>query len=430
MQIRTPRKYRGRQRRGVIPWRRLLMLMMIIGIIYAGYQIVQNQAALQQRAETIMLSLSDTVGDQMATLNAPPPTLTPDPAQNLVAGDNAWAMGNTSEAVRSYMLSINAVPNNVNVHNRVTMGLLASGNTQEALDYAQNAVTADPYSADAWVLLSWAQSDNGDVGSAIASAIHAKTLAPQQSRVLAFLARAYLADEQVARAQNVVEEAITLDPDAYEGYWVRGQINEQGLFDFVSAADDYRTAYEIALTSQPTMAGVVAVDIALIQRRNQDFDGAIATLEQARELNAENTLALFWLGVVYFSDKGDPNQSQTYLQQCVDYNPNSYNCSYFLGRTQFALDQVGAATESFNRATELDSPFPRHWWWTANAYFAQGNCTKAGEYLRKGYDLIDDSTPQDLRDAYDYLISSCGFTIGRPTVVTPTPEITADPNGT
>lgn len=430
MNIRTPKKYRRVQRRSIFPMRRFLFLVVVVAVVFVGIQLLNNRVVLQQQVEQVMLTAGENLGQQMSTLNAPPPTATSDPAQFLISGDNAWAVGNTSEAVRNYQTSLGSIPNNVAIHNRVAMGLILSGNTQEAVEYASKAVLADPYSSDAWAIQSWAQSNNGDVTAAIASALHATTLDPTNVRAMVNLARALIADGQYARARTVIDEALTLDPNDYEAYWVRGIITAESAFDFVSALEDYQTAYDLAMQSLPGMAGVIAVDIASVELREPaDTDAAIAILEQAREMNAENSLVLLWLGYVYYSEIGDPAQALPYLQQCVDYNPTSIRCHYLLGRSQLRLDQVSAATFSLEEATRLGSVDPYHWWWAGNVHFVQGDCNEAAEYIRTGYDFIDLNDPAntDIIESYNYLISSCGLNIGVPLVTPePTPEVTPD----
>lgn len=427
MNIRTPKRYRKVQRRSIFPMKRFLFLIFVVGVVFAGIQIMNNRVVLQQQVEQVMLTASENIGQQMSTISAPPPTSTSDPAQFLIAGDNAWAVGNTSEAVRNYQTSLGSIPNNVNIHNRVAMGLILSGNTQEAVEYAGKAVMADPYSSDAWAIQAWAQSNNGDETQAIASALHATNLDPTNVRALVNFARALRADGQYSRAETVIEEALTLDPNDYEAYWVRGIITAESDFDFVTALADYQTAYDLALQSLPGMTGLIAVDIADIELRDPpDTDAAIAILEKARGMNAENAEVLYWLGSIYYSRIGDPTQALPYLQQCVDYNPTSFRCYYLLGRSQLRLDQVSAATFSLEEATRLGSLNAYHWWWAANVHFTQGNCNKAADYLRTGYNYID-PTDADIMDSYNYLISSCGLDIGIP-IPTPeaTPEVTPD----
>jgi tetratricopeptide (TPR) repeat protein len=432
MNIRTPKRYRRPPRRSVFPLRTFFLLLFTGAVIFGASRVMEQQDVIQAQVGEIAQALTENLNEQMATLSAPPPTPTQDPRQNLIAGDNAWQVGNTTEAVRSYQVSLGAIPNNVGIHNRVALGLLLAGSTEQAVDASQRAIMADPFSSDAWAIRGWALASNGDIAGGLSAALHATTLDPDNARARVYLARVLYIDEQYARAREIVDAVLNDDPDNAEALWVRGLIRETGFFEFAGALNDFRAAYDIAMGELPGVAATVAVDIARIQLRPPDpnYQGAIDILQAARQMNAENTLVLFWLGRIYYSDLGDPAQAIPYLQQCVDYNPTSFNCFYLLGRAQRNLNQNAAALQSLEEATRLNSPNPRHWWWVANLYYEQGNCARASEFLRRGAELITENTPADLIDAYDFLLNNCGVSIPRFGLQqpTPTPELELPPD--
>ncbi|MCS6836713.1 MAG: tetratricopeptide repeat protein [Anaerolineae bacterium] len=426
MYIRTPPRYRRTARRSPFNFRRYLLWLVLIGLIAGNLGLLERRDEVRVQVDHLINRAISEVGRSAATLVAPLPTPTQNPSGILIEADNFWASGSITEAVKRYISVLDAVPNDLGIHYRVVFGLQALGAAQEAARYAERAVTADPFSADAWAVRAWALNSIGRSGEAIASGLHALSLDPNNPRAAAYLAEAYFSVEQYQRAQSLAEQAIRNDPDSFEGYWVRGKIREESLFQFDSALEDYRIAYQIALQRQPAALGLAAVDIAQMEIRNQNYDAAIDILDDVITSNPDNTPALFWMGTIYFSFKGDPATANSYLMRCVDYNPNSYNCLYLLGRTQFSLDQIQSAIQSFEAAVRAGSPFPRHYWWAANAHFALGDCTRANEYLRQGSALLTQSSPAELRDAYNYLITTCGTNFGAPLAPTesgPTPTL-------
>ncbi|XWX03107.1 tetratricopeptide repeat protein [Aggregatilineales bacterium SYSU G02658] len=424
MNIRTPKRYRRTPRRSIFPVRTFLLLLFTVGVVFGASRVMEQRDTIQAQVGEVAQSLTENLNEQIATLNAPPPTATQDPRQNLIAGDNAWQVGNTTEAVRSYQVSLGAIPNNVGIHNRVALGLMLAGSIEQAVEASQRAIMADPFNSDAWAIRGWALASSGDVAAGMSAAMHATTLDPQNVRARIYLARVLYVDEQYTRARSLIDEVLNDDPDNAEALWVRGLIRETGFFEFAGALADFRAAYDIAMSELPGLASTIAVDLARIQLRPPDpnYQGAIDILQSARQMNAENTLVLFWLGRIYYSDLGDPAQAIPYLQQCVDYNPSSYNCFYLLGRAQRNVNQNAAALQSLEEATRLNSPNPRHWWWAANLYYEQGNCARASEFLRRGAELITENTPADLIDAYDFLLNTCGVSIPRLGLQQPTPE--------
>lgn len=428
MYIKTPRRYRGTARRQVFSMRRFAFIVISLALITGGIYLIQNADSLRGDVEQFISQTLRDVERQSATLVAPPPTATPDPRGTIAEADNFWTTGALGEAVPRYQQILGSVPNDVELHYRVVFGLMALGDAESAVPYAERAVTADPFSSDAWAIRAWALNGVGRTGEAIASGLQAVELDPRNPRALAYLADAYFSAGQNERAQTLASQAIELDAGAFEGYWVRGRVREEGLFLFDSAMEDYRNAYDIASTRQPVALGLAAVEIAQMEIRNQNYDSAIATLDDVLENNPENALALFWMGTVYFSFKGDPSTASSYLLRCVDYNPNSYNCLYLLGRSQFALEQIQVASESFDSAIRAGSPFARHYWWAANAHFALGDCARAVDYLEDGFALLTSDTPTELRDAYDYLGTTCGASFrSAPVLPSPTPEAESTP---
>ena len=427
MNIRTPKRYRRPPRRSIFPMRTFVLLLLTVGTMLGASRLMEQQEVIQSQVSEIAQVLTESLSEQVATLSAPPPTPTQDPRQNLIAGDNAWQVGNTTEAVRSYQVSLGAIPNNVGVHNRVAMGLMLAGSVEQAVEASQRAVMADPFNSDAWAVRAWALASSGDISAGLSAALHAVALDRDSLRARVYLARVLYLDEQYARARALVDEVLAADPDNAEALWVRGLVREAGFFEFAGALEDFRAAYEVAMVEMPGLAATVAVDLARIQLRPPDpnYQAAIDILQAARQMNAENTLVLFWLGRIYYSDLGDPAQAIPHLQQCVDYNPNSYNCFYLLGRAQRSLNQNAAALQSLEEATRLNSPNPRHWWWVANLYYEQGNCARASEFLRRGAALITEATPQELIDAYDFLLSTCGVSV--PRLGQPQPTAEAEP---
>lgn len=420
MYIRTPKKYRGTQRRSIFPLRRFLMWLFLVGLIVVGIGIYENATMIRPYVEQVAGTAIAGLEDGAATAMAPTATATRDPVNDLVNANNFWDAGSVSEAMRLYRTIVSATPNDVDVHTRLVLGAIIAGDFDKAVEYGQRAVTADPFSSDAWAVQAWALDWAGDPGEAIVSALHARELDPENARAIAWLAEAYLAAEQVQRALSTANRALEINPDSPEAYRARGYIQWVGLFDIPAALDDMQTALDLALATNPALASLIAVDIAQIEIGNQDFDAAIAVLQRVLEMNPENTSALYWVGSIYFANLGDPAQASGFVTRCVEIDPESINCNYLLGRTQARLEQPEAAAQSFIRAIELGSGVARHWWWAANGQVALGHCDRAIPYLQTGYEMAKTDDIPDLIEAYEYLMGQCQLNTGI-TPATPTP---------
>jgi tetratricopeptide (TPR) repeat protein len=403
MYLRTPKRYtaRGRQR-NIISLRWLWLWILTPIVIYFGNYIYQNRATYGPPVQEAINSVVDNANQQLATAVAPTAPPTQDPGERLVLADAAWQRGAIGEALNEYQAILDAVPNDVTVHYRLTLGLIMQGQLEEALEAAEKTVTANPYAADAWAIRAMALDWNGRPGEAIASALHAIELNPESARAYAFLGEAYFDSGQFDRALETVNRALEMDPNSFEAYRIRGQIVLQTQYDFETAREDFQRAYEIA----PNMP-YIAIDLALMENALQDTEAAIDRLRALVDLNPQNSQALYWLGVFYYSSIGDPNQAAEYLTRCVQTNPRSVSCNYYLGRVQIGLEQYDIAADSLETAIDLGTSNPVHYWWAARAQAIQGNCPAAVPYLETGYDLALESADTTLIADFEDSMREC-----------------------
>ena len=419
MYLRTPKRYRSGNRRSLISTRRLLVLILLPLLIFLGLQIYDNRDLYGPPIQQAIYNVVGQMENSMATAQAPTPLPTQDPGQRIIFADSEWSRGAIEAAVTEYQGLIDAIPNDVEAHYRITLGLLMEGQTEQALDAAERTVTANPFSSDAWAIRAMALDWAGRPGEAIASALHALELDAENARAMAFLAEAYLDAGQGERALDTVNEALELDPASFEAYRVRGLILQSVEFDFDAARADYQQAYDLA----PNLP-YLAIDLAIIDSALLDTEAAIETLSEVIELNPGNTRALYLIASYYYRDQGSPNQALDYLTRCVEANPDSVSCHYMLGRVQIALDQVDLATESLEAAISLGTTDPFHYWWAGRVQIIQGNCSAAIPYLQTGYPLARESENADLITTYEDSLRECQ---ALPALAEATEEATEEP---
>ena len=192
---------------------------------------------------------------------------------------------------------------------------------------------------------------------------------------------------------------------------------------WISAVGDFQTAYNIA----PNMTHI-AIDIATIESARGNYDEAIDILEGVLENNPQNTQALFRLGYVYNSLLGNPSEAVGYLNRCVDFNDQSVNCHYLLGRAQYRLELYNDAALSFANAIELGTNDPYHYYWAGWSQINIGNCSQAMNYLEPGYEIALEGVDSDIVDAFETVMPECrGFAPIVPSA-TPAGEATPEPD--
>jgi tetratricopeptide (TPR) repeat protein len=413
MYLRTPKRYRSGHKRSLISTRRLLVWVILPLLIFAGIQIYQNRDRYEPVVRQAVNTLVGDAQNSFATMTAPTPMPTQDPAAQIALANNEWSRGAIETAVQQYQSLLAAAPNDVVVHYRVALGLLMEGRLDEALIAAERTVTANPYSSDAWAIRAMVLDWNARPGEAIASALRALELNPENARALAFLAEAYYDSNQPERALDIVNEALELEPESFEAYRVRGLIIQGTQFDLEAARQDFQRAYDIA----PHLP-YLAIDLARIDYALEKREEAIETLSGVIEQNPGNVIALYELGNYYYGGLGSPNQALDYLTRCVEADPENIACHYLLGRVQISLEQYNIASETLERAIDLGSTIARHYWWAGRAQTILGNCQAAIPFLQTGIELAREDDNADLVVEFEDSLRECGALASPPAEAT------------
>jgi tetratricopeptide (TPR) repeat protein len=423
MYLRANNRYPRRRR---LPFWRILLWLGAPVLIFLGIGIYQNRDAYIPMMTNLVGTAVGQAEVAVATMQAPTPTPTSDPAIGVARARDAWNNGNYQEAVNRYSEVIGALPNDLDSHFIYTLGLITEGRDQEAVEAATNAVTANPFAADAWAIQAFAQTLSGQYNEAVASSLRAIEIDDTKARAHAFLGLALLGLNQVDRANAEINRAIELDINGWEGYYARAQVALQSTFDFESLREDLNAAYD-------NSGGLtfIGVDLALeeINREGGDPAAGEARLQEMDERNPNNPLILTQLGAYYRTQVGDPEQALQYLNRCVGTVPTASGCQFLLGRVQWDNEQPEVAAASFKLAVDSGSQNPQHFYWAAFSQESLNNCPAAREYWTRGYELAL-QTSSWVTDFEDTMRTSvCGpFDVPTPTpTVELTPEITAEP---
>jgi tetratricopeptide (TPR) repeat protein len=434
MYLKTPKRYsKGRQqRRSPISLRWLWLWVLTPIVVVVGIQLYRRRDEFAPPVQQAINSVVESVQSGVSTVIAPTATPTENPSAKLNSAENDWSEGRFEAAVNSYAAIVSALPNDVLVHNRLAFGLMMQGRDQEALTAAESAVTANPFSSDAWAYRALALDRNNKAGEAIASSLRALELDANNARAMAFLALAYYNDGEFELAKSTSDRALEIDSGSYEALNVRGVIAQSIDFDREAAKKYYQQAYDIApripylavdLANILYTLGVSSGDTATI---NKNMDDAISILSDVIEVNPKNGLALFALGTLYFRGQGNFSQAAEMLNRCVDANPDSIDCNAYLGRVQSSLDDNESAIQHLQKAIDLGSQFPYYFFWLGRSQKALGLCTQALPNLHQGRELAVKADISDVVSAADDLIRECEAATGIISA-TPLPETTLEP---
>lgn len=432
MYIQTPKRYArkgGRRRHNLISWRKLLFWITMPLLIFVMIGIYENRERWIPDINRAVEGVIDQAGQSIATANAPVPTATADPTNDLRRANEAWRRGAIQEAVLLYERASASTPNNIEVHFFLTLGLIMQGRFDEAAQAAERAITASPFSPDAWSIRSMALNRLGRNEEAAASALRALELVPSEdvtdnsalarsrARAQAFLAEAFLNLGQGQRASTLVEQALETYPDSFEAYQIRGRINQEVNADIEAALADYRTAYDLA----PNLV-YLGIWVARLERVVGNPQAALELFQDMSELNPGNTQLLLELGDYYRLVDGNYSEALGYLNRCVEADPQNANCHYQAGRVQYLLEEFLAARESFQRAIDLDPEYGYPYYWYADASYRLGQCAAAIPYIQTGQRIADETKDTILIDSIEAIAVTCGLIAAPQDEVTPEAE--------
>ncbi len=405
MYLRTPKRYQPNHRRRHLFSLRWLWLWIITPIVLVGgWLIYQNADQLGPPVRDFVANAVDNARGGIATITAPTPLPTANPADRITRGDNAWSQGAIEQALTEYGAAAASAPNDVRVHYRYTYALIIDHQNKAALAAAEDTVTADPFSSDAWAIRGLALAANQSYPQAIASGLQALALDPKNARALAFMAETYLDADQPSAAQEKVTQALAADPNSAEAQYASGLVNYNSTYDFTAALKDFQTAHDTA----PNLPQIT-VDLAWTNWQLQNYDQGVSELQSVIESNPGNLDALYALGFFEYQVYGDPNKAEDYLNRCVQADANNIPCLNYLATVQLGLNNPNDAAKSYQHIIDIGTDNPIYYLRAGRTYANLNQCNSAVSLLRKGYALEQQQPTPDVErlSAFEQFLTQC-----------------------
>ncbi len=405
MYLRTPKRYQPKKRRIHLVTLRWAWLWVLTPLaIFAAYLVYENRSTITPPMLEFFDNTFDSVSGGVSTLMAPTAAPTADPSDRIQQGNNAWAQGAIGEAVSAYEQAISNAPNDERTHVNYVYGLLINRQTDRAVTAAERAVTANPFSADAWAVQAWALSRSERYAAAITSGLQALSIQANHPMALAFMAQAYLDAGQPGLARERANQALTADPDSPEALYASGLINAYSAFDDVAARQNYTDAFNIA----PNLPHI-PIELAWSEWRLGNVDRASELLEDVLETNPNNLDAVFLMGLILSQSYGQYQESEDYFNRCVQIDPANISCLDRLATTQVILGNPQAAAQNYQLAIDAGASDPVNYLRAGRTFASIGECRLAIPLLREGYALEQAlSTPNLERlGAFEQFLIDC-----------------------
>jgi TolB-like protein/Tfp pilus assembly protein PilF len=281
--------------------------------------------------------------------------------------------------------SVSHATSNPEAYNEYLLGrqFYLRGNVEgyrRAVEAFQKAIALDPHYASAYAELSGAESN----------------LAAETEDATGYL-----------RAEAAADQAVSLAPEAAEGYWARGKIRHELTWDWVGAQTDY----EKALVLDPGRASTYASYGSLLNSRGRQPE-ALAALRKATELDPLASRAWATLSFAYLASRNLPAAREA-SRRALEISPDATwalnilvrlqliegegaealvtsrkiaNRVFYLTGTAEAEHTLGHAKESQQALEELKSKFAGDAaFQVAEVYAWRGETDAALEWLDRAY---------------------------------------------
>jgi tetratricopeptide (TPR) repeat protein len=192
-------------------------------------------------------------------------------------------LGRIGDAISAYRRAIALRPDSPQAHRDLAAAYLQNRQPQSALATARRAVELDPDDQPAWFNLAAALSLTQDYEAAVQAYRRAAELGPLPEQIGLGLADAHLRLGNLDRAVNTLLNLTARNPRSAVGHERLGYAYFRQR-KFVSAADAYQQAVELAPRSTSALNGLGAVRMTQFLLASRDSPGDFALRDQARAL--------------------------------------------------------------------------------------------------------------------------------------------------
>lgn len=260
-------------------------------------------------------------------------------------GDRATAANALNEAVER-------APARVAIWMSVARTYLSSdepAHLQLALEHATQATRLAPELATAHSALARAYEKLGMTLEAIAAYRKAATLDSSYEYVRVRLIRLALDEEEDSLAARVGEQLMEIDPENEEYYFLTAQAAIR-----INDAERARELFERAIELRGGQYAEAWYQLAQIERRDENWLGAVAALQRAVEIDPEYDDAWVALGLVHVEVE-DYALAKVAFRRSIEIEPRNADAWINLGRCHSALEEFDQAVDAYEAALRIDA---------------------------------------------------------------------------
>jgi tetratricopeptide (TPR) repeat protein len=225
------------------------------------------------------------------------PEDTSDPRILAYRASQSLAVGRVDEASADIERALRLDPGNSNALALQAIIAVVQNDKEKALNFARNAVQADPNSATPQIALSYAQQASFDLEGARASLEKAVQLDPENGLAWARLAELQASFGELGKSLEAAQKAVDLDPNLSRTQTVLG-------FAYLTQVKigKSKAAFEKAIELDQANP-LARLGLGLAKIRLSDLEEGRGEIEIAASLDPNNSLIRSYLGKAYYEEK-------------------------------------------------------------------------------------------------------------------------------
>lgn len=429
MYLRTPKRYTPKGRRqSLINFRWLWLYLIALPIILI------SALAWELRAP-----LSNEVGKVVGRIEVPvlfAPTATPTlPARDLESRIQTTlsngAMKDAMQAMQDYGRSM---PNDVRWSATLTEMLIMRNPTDpkqrsDAMTAASRTINANPEAAEGYTAMALVLDWSDQPGKALSYALRAREITDLSGAtnpmVLAVIGGVYVTLNDYPTATKFAKDAIKIEPNTAYAYYVLGQI-AQYSGQPKEAINWYRQGVEVTNLDKSQWGGYLVLALAGMYSGQNDFNRAIALLNEALERDRDYAPLYGRLADIYYK-QGAYDRSQETALSCIDRVPD-YSYCYVMATKLFYRDGLfEKSAQSAQRAVALQSQETSVYFFGGEAFRKLNRCVDAVPLFNAGLALADRLNKDSAKSDFVAALADCGVTANLAIIPTATPIPTETP---
>jgi tetratricopeptide (TPR) repeat protein len=310
-----------KKRRRTNPWRILLLLALIAGVVYVERVIVPT----------------------VPPLFVPTPTPTQSPALFVLEAQSLFQAGKLEQAQQAYYRAIEIDPQTADYYVELARTQVFAGNPDDAVQNARNALLLAPDSALAHAVLAWGLDFQGNLAEAELEIERALELDPDLALAHAYHAEILMDGGQYEAALEAARRAVELAPDLLESRRALGYVWER-TSNYAQAVEAYRSAVEL----NPNL-GLLYISLGNMYLAEGESQTAIDNYLKANALSPTDPDPLTWIAQAY-AQVGEYGKAAQYAQNAVEQDPGNPRLHGNLGRMLYKNNQLEEAVAALQIA--------------------------------------------------------------------------------